>query len=374
MGRRRLWLGLGLLLALALLPPRDLGASSSPARRPPAAAGAIVGAPDGLAASPGLYGIAGHAWWLAQHFDRFVALYRDLGVTGVRLPLDWKAFEPQEGRYDFAQFDYVLPRLAAAGFEITAVWVTVPPWASSDPVACRAAQTDRCDLPAWREPQMRAAARTAIARYPFIRRWEVGNEPEMWRYLGNNPVDYLRLLRPFYAAAKEANPDNQVAASTILGWEYIRKLYDQAPERPWDAVGFHSYGGGAVDGEVLPRDVAADDPGTAQRTAEIERLRAGMVEQGDGQKPVWITEYGWQRHPRDQAEHLRAMVAWMAERPWITTAYLHMLHDTYDEYGAQYYGLLATLPTGAAIGPHTQFVSKQPFYDTFRALARGEPR
>jgi polysaccharide biosynthesis protein PslG len=373
-GRRRLGWGLVLLLALALLPPRDLGASAVPAQ--PVAASPLAGdrSPAELAAPPGLYGIAGHAWWLAPHFDRFLATYRDLGVTGVRLPLDWKAFEPQEGRYDFAQFDYVLPRLAAAGLEITAVWVTVPPWASSDPAACRTAQTERCDLPAWREPQMRAAARAAIARYPFIRRWEVGNEPEMWRHLGNNPVDYLRVLRPFYAEAKAANPDNQIAVSTILGWDYVRRLADQAPERPWDAVAFHAYGGGVVDGEVLPRDVAADDPGTAQRTAEIERLRTGMVEQGDGQKPVWITEYGWQRHPRDQAEHLRAMIAWMAARPWITTAHLHMLHDTYDEYGAQYYGLLATLPTGVPIGPQTQFVPKQPFYDTFRMLSRGEQR
>jgi hypothetical protein len=372
--RTVLWPALALALLLTLLPPRDLGAAqvgpilggATPAPAPPASA-----PQDGVPA--GLFGVAGHAWWLAPHMEQFLAQYRELGVTGVRLPVDWKAFEPVEGRYDFGTFDRVLPRLAAAGLEITAVFVTVPAWASSDPAGCRAVQTERCDLPAWREPQMRAAMRAALTRYPFVRRWEIGNEPEMWRRLGNSPADYLRVLRPFYADAKALNPEIQVAASTILGWPYVQRLYEQAPERPWDAVAFHSYGGGAVDGEVLPQDVAADDPGTGQRTAEIDRIRAGMVAQGDGHKPLWITEYGWERHPVAQAEHLRTMLWWMGIRPWIAAAHLHMLHDTYDEYGPQYYGLLATVPPGTPIGPQTRFVPKQPFYDMFRIVPRATP-
>src|SRR4051812_869712 len=96
-----------------------------PAAPHPAAAQA--GAP------PALFGVAGHAWWLDPHFDQFLALYRDLGVTGVRVAVDWKQFERQEGTYDFDIFDRVLSRLNAAGLEITAIFVTVPPWVASDP-------------------------------------------------------------------------------------------------------------------------------------------------------------------------------------------------------------------------------------------------
>src|SRR5579884_899876 len=63
----------------------------------------------GAHAPPALFGIAGHAWWLDEHFDTFLGFYRDLGVTGVRIPLDWKRFEPQEGQYDFSLFDRVFP-------------------------------------------------------------------------------------------------------------------------------------------------------------------------------------------------------------------------------------------------------------------------
>ncbi|MCA1724009.1 MAG: beta-galactosidase, partial [Thermomicrobia bacterium] len=54
------------------------------------------------------FGIAGHMWWLDAHLDEFMAYYHQLGITNVRLSLDWKTFEPQPGQYDFDQFDRVL--------------------------------------------------------------------------------------------------------------------------------------------------------------------------------------------------------------------------------------------------------------------------
>jgi hypothetical protein len=347
--RRRWWL-LALVPLLALLDSRE-------------PADAQTGAP------PGLFGIAGHAWWLDPHFDQFYALYRDLGVTGVRLPVDWKVYEPQEGRYDFSQFDRVLPRLSAAGLEVTAIFVTVPPWVASDPAGCRAYEQGRCDIPAAREPQLRAAVRAAVGRYPFIRRWEVGNEPELWRHLGNNAADYVRILRIFHAEAKAINPNIQVAAATVTGWDYVHWLYEQAEERPWDAVTMHPYGGGAADADPSPHELAMDDPGTGLRTGEVDRIRAGMVEKGEWQKPIWVTEYGWMRDPQTQATRLRAMLSWMASRPWITAAHLHMLHDAYGET----YGLTSTVPPGGPSGPRTRFVPKQPFYDTFKYFPRAAP-
>ena len=51
------------------------------------------------------FGIAGHMWWLDARLDEFMAYYHLLGITNVRLSLDWKTFEPQPGQYDFSQFD-----------------------------------------------------------------------------------------------------------------------------------------------------------------------------------------------------------------------------------------------------------------------------
>src|SRR4051794_14284812 len=74
---------LALLLALTLLPsPRATVASDRPLSVPAdrALAGSADVVLDQRGAAPGLFGIAGHAWWLDPHFDQFLALYRDLGI------------------------------------------------------------------------------------------------------------------------------------------------------------------------------------------------------------------------------------------------------------------------------------------------------
>ncbi|HZU05523.1 MAG TPA: beta-galactosidase [Chloroflexota bacterium] len=315
-------------------------------------------------APPALFGIAGHAWWLDEHFDTFLGFYRDLGVTGVRIPLDWKRFEPQEGQYDFSLFDRVFPRLAAAGLELTVYFVTVPAWATSNPAACEIHEQEFCDFPPSREAQYRAAVRAALTRYPFVRYWEVGNEPELWRRQGHDPADYLRQLRPFYEEAKALNPANQVAISTLTGWRYVSRLYELAPERPWDAVAYHPYGG--PNGADAPAwGLASDDGGTGLYTLEMDRLHAEMAARGDATKPLWITEYGWERDPPTQAARLRAALSWMASRPWITQAHLHMLHDQ----GTERFGLTRLEPPGP-ITRNTRFIPKTPFYEAFKEYPR----
>jgi hypothetical protein len=315
-------------------------------------------------APPALFGIAGHAWWSDEHFDDFMRMYRDLGITGVRIPLDWKSFEQQEGQYDFSLFDRVLPRLAAAGLELTVYFVTVPPWATSNPSACEQDEQEFCDFPESREPQYRLAVRTAVTRYPFVHNWEVGNEPEQWRRQGFNPADYLRQLRAFYTEAKALNPNLKIAVSTLTGWRYVGRLYDLAPDRPWDAIAYHPYGG--PDGaDAPPWGLAADDGGTGLYTAEMDRIHQEMAARGDDAKPLWITEYGWERDPQTQATRLRAALSWMASRPYITQAHLHMLHDQ----GTERFGLTTLDPPGT-ITRTTRFVPKVPFYQAFKEYPR----
>ena len=97
----------------------------------------------------------------------------------------------------------------------------------------------------------------------------------------------------------------------------------------------------------------------------MDRLRAEMSARGDDHKPLWITEYGWERDPPTQAARLRAALSWMASRPWITQAHLHMLHDQ----GTETFGLMRLQPPGP-ITRSTRFVPKEPFYNAFRDYPR----
>ena len=94
---------------------------------------------------------------------------------------------------------------------------------------------------------------------------------------------------------------------------------------------------------------------------EVEEVTA----LGDGHKPLWITEYGWERDPPTQAARLRAALSWMASRSYITQAHLHMLHDQ----GTETFGLTRLDPPGD-ITRQTRFVPKVPIYQAFKDYPR----
>lgn len=316
-----------------------------------------------------IFGIAGHAWWLDDHLDTFVAAYRDLGMTTVRLSVDWKYIEPTPGVYRWDRYDRVLGRLADEHLTIVGVFVTVPAWAASNPAAC-AVELDEpkaCDLPPAHHAAFERVARATLLRYPFIRHWEFWNEPDLWTHLGRDVGDYVPLLARFYAVAKEVDPAIQVAAGSLAGWEYLGWLYDVAEawlgpgNRPWDALAFHPYATGQQ------RD--ADGQALSLRFAEIERIRAEMVARGDGHKPIWLTEYGWEAEPAVQAALLQQALHWLVRHDYITMAHLHMLHD----WERERYGLMRTVPEVYQRRPldkTTRFEPKEPFYSAFRTFPR----
>ncbi|MCC6628970.1 MAG: hypothetical protein IT340_16395 [Chloroflexi bacterium] len=338
----------------------------------------LSGAMPAAAASPPirdrelLFGIAGHAWWLDDHLDTFVAAYRDLGITSVRLSIDWKVIEPTPGVYQWDRYDRVLGRLVDERFTIVGVFVTVPPWAASDPAACGIPTQEpaACDLRPEHRPAFDRAARATLTRYPFIRHWEFWNEPEQWVHLGQNAADYLLLLTRFYAIAKEVDPAIQVAAATLAGWDYIGWLYAEVDQtlgpghRPWDAVAFHPYNTHRV------RD--ADGEELTLRYAAVMQLRREMVTHGDRHKPLWITEYGWDVAPEAQATALREALTWLLSRDYIEMAHLHMLHD----WEREQFGLMRTVPDVVGVGPidrTTRFEPKEPYYSAFRDFHRPAP-
>lgn len=348
----RFLLVLGLLVVLSGLIPTPAAGASPPDRRL-------------------LYGIAGHAWWLDQHLDRFVAAYHDLGITSVRLSIDWKRIEPQPGVYQWDLYDRVLQRLVDERLTIVGVFVTVPAWAATNTAGCdideREPQT--CDLRPDQVDAFERVARATLVRYPFIRHWEFWNEPELWVHVGSDVGVYLTWLDRFYRIAKQVDPSLQVAAATLAGWDYIGWLYDTADawygadHRPWDAVAFHPYN---------PHE--RDDNGAllGVRQTAIDRLREGMVERGDAHKSIWITEYGWEEPPATQAVLLRQTIRFFQSRDYIAMAHLHMLHDWQRER----YGLLKTVPDVFGFGPiehTTRFEPKEPFYSAFRSLRRPGP-
>ncbi|MFQ5421765.1 MAG: hypothetical protein ACE5EY_15545, partial [Anaerolineae bacterium] len=134
----------------------------------------------------------------------------------------------------------------------------------------------------------------------------VGNEPNLnfeWGYRQTTPADYAALLQAVYPAVKTANPGMMVLAGALAPTlepagsanglnelDYLTGLYDAGAADFFDGLAAHTYG------RTFP---PVAEPGTDRLNFRRLELQMGiMAEFGDGDKPIFITETGWNDHPR----------------------------------------------------------------------------
>ena len=126
--------------------------------------------------------------------------------------------------------------------------------------------------------------------YNPILMWEVWNEPDhpSWWKGDPDPAEYLDLLKPVHAAIKGADPEAQVVLGSMtnagggLSDGYLNQLYELGAKDYFDVIALNAYA----------RDVGA-------MMAFIHGTRDVATEQGDGAKPMLITEYGWATSPNN---------------------------------------------------------------------------
>jgi hypothetical protein len=320
--------------------------------------------------NPYLYGIAAHAWWLDPEVygDQLFPALDDLGVTTVRIGIDWKRFEREPGVYDWSKYDRVFSELARRNIVIIANFNTIPYWASVNKTGCAIEEREiyDCQLAPEHYEDFEQAVHEAVSRYSWIEHWEFWNEPEMWTHV--RELRYLEYLRTFYDIAKEINPEIQVAASTLAGPEYMEWLYNVSWDwygegnAPWDVIAYHPYGEHFADAAARP-DV---EPINFRGVIELHEL---MLEFGDEHGTIWITEYGWYGDHAASGEALVQTLDWMREQPFIEFAHLHMLHDWHEGPDHEDRGLMAMVPDehgNEVLDEHTEFMPKDPFYNAFR--------
>jgi len=136
-----------------------------------------------------------------------------LGVKLVRYTVDWRdvarrkprrAVNPGDPAYDWASTDAVMRGLRAHRIAVLVTLYGTPAWANGG----RGAN----GLP--RSKYSLSAFAVAVAkRYPWVRLWEIWNEPNLRRFLKpNSPRLYVqRLLNPTYAVLHNLRSGNRVA-------------------------------------------------------------------------------------------------------------------------------------------------------------------
>jgi hypothetical protein len=154
-------------------------------------------------------------------------------------------------------------------------------------------------------------------------------------------------------------------------WSYLQGLYDAGARPYFDVVAVHPYTG-AVDPTWC-----WNEAGTTRYAMNafcgIEEVEATMAANGDGAKPIWLTEFGWSTaattygvSEATQADYLSKALTKLATYPYVSVALWYNFRNTWwshDDPGDldADYGLL-----------RTDF-SKKPAYATLQAYTGGPP-
>ncbi|MFN2290303.1 MAG: beta-galactosidase [Anaerolineae bacterium] len=235
---------------------------------------------------------------------RTLEMVREMGATWVVEYFPWAYYEPAPGRFDWSHADLVVDHARRQGLTVIGRLGFVPEWARPDPEEQSTTFTYLDE--AHYDDFARYVAAFAAHFRGRVQHLVIWNEPNIsleWGYRPVDPEGYARLLEVVHAEAKAANPDVLILGGALAptlapvgdpegmnDLEYLRRMLVAGAGESMDGLAVHAYGWQA------PVD-APPGPGKVN-FARTELLRELLVEAGYGDLPVFITEGGWNDHPR----------------------------------------------------------------------------
>ena len=311
--------------------------------------------------------------WVIQ---RSLEMVREMGAGTIVEFFPWAYIERQPDQYDWRQTDIIVNHAKNQGLRIIARMGYVPAWAQQD-IENPTLNT----LPT--ESYADFADFVAVFAEPYagtIDHIIIWNEPNLafeWGYTEVNPAEYVRLLQAVYAPVKTANPEVTILAGALAptleptgspnGLSdvlYLAQMYEAGAADYFDALAVHTYG------FTHPAEDAPDMEVLNFRRAEL--LFDVMAQYGESDTPVYITEMGWNDHPR-----------WtLSVRPSQRVAYTIRAFEWAKENWQQaeelcVWALRYPVPTLSYPDNFTLLTTdfqRKPIYDALQAYARGEDR
>lgn len=219
-------------------------------------------------------------------------LIQDIGFNYIKGFVNWGTVEAEEGHYRWIDPDNILQAAEGARAGVLLRIHGVPPWARPENTPLSHPPANLAHF----ERFMRAIA----ARYRGrVAAYEIWNEPNLnyeWGYRPPNPAEYTALLKTAYRAIKAEDPAALVISAGLaptgegnppesLGvLAFIEGMYQAGAKGYFDAMGSHPYTYGRAPDYRSPGEITFD---------QVDQLHDLMLEHGDGDTPIWITEMGW---------------------------------------------------------------------------------
>ena len=235
---------------------------------------------------------------------RTLEMVREMGAAWIVEYFPWAYSEPSPGRYDWAHADQVVDHARRQGLQVIARLGLVPEWA-------RPGTEDKPTTPTYLDEERygefatyaRAFAEHFRGRVHAIVVWNEPNIALEWGYRPVDPEGYTSLLSTTYAQVKRADPQLVVLGGALAptlapagdpegmsDLDYLRRMLAAGAGEAMDGLAVHAYGW------KMPPDAPAA-PATVNY-ARTELLHGLLVDAGYRELPIYITEGGWNDHPR----------------------------------------------------------------------------
>lgn len=236
--------------------------------------------------------------------QRTLIMVREMGASTIVDFFPWAYVETAPGFYDWHHPDRIISLAREQGLKVIARLGLVPDWARPKE------NVQRTSLNSLTPDHYADYARFVgafAARYrgqvATIVAWNEPNLSFEWGYRSVSPAEYTEFLKGVYTAAHAANPavillggalaptlEAAGSDNALDDLDFLRGMYAAGAAPYFDALAVHTYG------FTFPPS-ATPDPDTLN-FRRIELLHAIMAENGDGTKPIYVTESGWNDHPR----------------------------------------------------------------------------
>ncbi|MGD2077868.1 MAG: hypothetical protein PVH18_05770 [Chloroflexota bacterium] len=232
--------------------------------------------------------------------QRTLQMVREVGASWIVEFFPWAYYHDAGGGIAWQHPDLVVEHAAAQGLTVVARLGLTPAWARPPDTPLNhldpSAYDDFADF----------AARFAQRYEGKVTHLIIWNEPNLsfeWGYQKTPPAEYVELLKIVYPAVKQANPRMQVLAGALAPtleasdspWayndlEYLDGIYQAGGADYFDGLAVHVYG--------LTFPPLSEPDESILNFRRVELMREVMVEHADDATPIYITETGWNDHPR----------------------------------------------------------------------------
>lgn len=310
-------------------------------------------------------------WKIVQSLQ----MVREMGASTIVEFFPWPYFEGQrKGLFDWARADMIINHANDQGLAVIARMGMVPDWARPDP------EIQPTSLNYLTSDIYEDFADFVVA---FAERYEdkvfaiqIWNEPNLtfeWGYLPPDPDQYAELMRVVYPLVKATSPNILILGGALAptleppgspnglnDLLYLDALLQHGIGQYLDALAVHTYGFSHP---------AYDEPASEKLNFRRVELVYDLMSSYGVSKPVYITESGWNDHPRwsnavrpsQRIQNTLAALEIAEEWDWLETLCIWAFR--YPTITHSYPDYFTLVTTG---------FQRKPIYESLRAYSRGE--